>query len=311
MVTKASPPEVLIPAFIDALAAEKGYSQHTCRGYRTNLEEFFAFVAETLGRSPKDRRAGGQLEAVDTLLIRKYLGHLHRRNKRTTIARKISAIRSFFRYLVKQGVIEVNPTDMIMTPKQEHPIPRYLTVDDMFRLLDSIQADSLLGLRNRAIFETLYSCGLRVSEVAGLNLFDVNFEAGMVRVLGKGAKERSVPIGNKALRAIVAYRRRLEKEKDIGLEANGALFLNKLNRRLSVRSMARILDQIVRECSLMTPVSPHVIRHTFATHLLDAGADLRVVQELLGHKSLSTTQKYTHVSVDRLMAVYDRAHPRK
>ena len=308
---KASPVEVLIQAFIDALAAEKGYSQHTCRGYRANLQEFFDFVAGNVRKPGKDRRGGHPIEAIDNLLIRKYLGHLHRRNKRTTIARKLSAIRSFFRYLLKQGVVEVNPTDMITTPKQEHPIPKYLTVVDIFRLLDSIQDDTLPGLRNRAIFETLYSCGLRVSEVAGLNIFDVDFEAGMIRVLGKGAKERRVPIGAKAAGAIIAYRQRLEEEKEIGYETNGPLFLNKLNRRLSVRSMARILDQIVKDCSLMLPVSPHVLRHTFATHMLDAGADLRVVQELLGHKSLSTTQKYTHVSIDRLMAVYDRAHPRK
>jgi integrase/recombinase XerC len=306
-----SPVQALIQDFIDALAAEKGYSAHTCRGYRTNLEEFFAFAADNGPGSDKSRRSHLVLRDIDNLLIRKYLSHLHRKNKRTTIARKISAIRSFYRHLLKQGLVDRNPTDRVLTPKQEHPIPKYLSVDDMFRVLDSIQADTLLDLRNRAIFETLYSCGLRVSEAAGLNVFDVDMHSGMIRVLGKGAKERVVPIGNKALQAVTAYRQRLEKNKGISVTENGPLFLNKADKRLSARSIARILDQIVRACSLMLPVSPHVIRHTFATHMLDAGADLRVVQELLGHKSLSTTQKYTHVSIDRLMETYDRAHPRK
>ena len=181
----------------------------------------------------------------------------------------------------------------------------------MFRLLDSIQTDTLLGLRNRAIFETLYSCGLRVSEVAGLNVADIEFDSGLIRVLGKGAKQRIVPIGDKALIAINTYRLRLESEAGVPADSEGPLFLNRFNRRLSTRSIARILDKIVMECSSLVPLSPHVLRHTFATHLLDAGADLRVVQELLGHKSLSTTQKYTHVSIDRLMETYDKAHPRK
>jgi integrase/recombinase XerC len=248
---------------------------------------------------------------IDPLIIRKYLGHLHSHNKKSTIARKLSALRSFYRFLLKQGIVEQNPTDMILTPKQEHPIPRYLPVDDIFQLLDSIQTDDLFGLRNRAIFETFYSCGLRVSETAGLNVSDMDADTGLVRVYGKGSKERVVPIGLKAMNAISVYRERLERETGVPSSTDGPLFLNKYNGRLSTRSIARILNQIVRNCSLLVPVSPHVLRHTFATHMLDAGADLRAVQELLGHKSLSTTQKYTHVSIDRLMETYDKAHPRK
>jgi integrase/recombinase XerC len=181
----------------------------------------------------------------------------------------------------------------------------------MFRLLDSIQTGSILDLRNRAIFETLYSCGIRVSELVGLDVFDVNYKGSTIRVLGKGGKERIVPIGQKALAAVKTYRARLQAEYGMSSDLNGPLFFNKNKGRLSARSVARILDKLVYACGLLIPVSPHTVRHTFATHMLDAGADLRIVQELLGHKSLSTTQKYTHVSIDRLMETYDRAHPRK
>jgi integrase/recombinase XerC len=304
----------LIEDFIAVLLAEKGYARNTARAYRNDLTEFFEFIAAD-GRdgrkSAETDLLAGPLPEVDPLTVRRYLGRLHRRNKKSTIGRKLSALRSFFRQLLKQGLIGANPTDMILTPKQDRPIPRYLVVDEIFRLLDSIQTDDLPGLRNRAIFETFYSCGLRVSEVAGLDVAAVDHAAGMVRVLGKGSKERIVPIGRKALAAIAAYRHRLASEAGPAAGANAALFLNKDNGRLSPRSIARILDKLVHQCSLLVPVSPHVLRHSFATHMLDAGADLRAVQELLGHKSLSTTQKYTHVSIDRLMATYDKAHPRK
>jgi integrase/recombinase XerC len=184
-------------------------------------------------------------------------------------------------------------------------------VDDIFRLLDSIKTDTLAGIRNRAIFETLYSSGIRVSELEGLDVFDVDFTKCLIRVVGKGNKERIVPIGNKAVATIKEYRKRLQSEAGIAEEDNGPLFLNKDHGRLTSRSIARILSKTARECGLLIPVSPHALRHTYATHMLDAGADLRVVQELLGHKSLSTTQKYTHVSIDRLMETYDKAHPRR
>jgi integrase/recombinase XerC len=200
---------------------------------------------------------------------------------------------------------------LILTPKHQRAIPTYLAVDDMFRLLDAVATDTLLGQRNRAIFETIYSCGLRVSELAQMNVKDVDVAKGSVKVHGKGAKERMVPIGKKALASIQAYRKRLQEQAGVAEDADGPLFLNKNKGRLSARSIARILDKLARECGLSVPVSPHALRHTFATHMLDAGADLRAVQELLGHKSLSTTQRYTHVSIDRLMAVYDKAHPRK
>lgn len=300
------PVKKLIESFIESLLSEKGYSANTCRAYFHDLEEFISFIVESRLAEKKF-----MADQVDSIIIRGYLGFLHKKNKKTTIARKLSSIRSFFRYLVKHGVIMNNPADLILTPKQEKTIPVYLPVDDMFNLLDSIKTDSLFGLRNRAIFETLYSSGIRVSELAGMNLYDMDSKKGLVRVLGKGNRERMVPIGQKAVAAINAYRERLQRKEDIKSDENGPLFLNKNKGRLSSRSIARILENIVRECELLTPVSPHALRHTFATHMLDAGADLRVVQELLGHKSLSTTQKYTHVSIDRLMETYDRSHPRK
>ena len=299
----------LTKAFVEALASEKGYSENTCRAYANDLNEFTSFIFESWfsGQKNQKEQANFRADQIDGLMIRGYLGFLHKKNKKTTIARKLSSIRSFCRYLIKHGMIQENPVDLILTPKQEKTIPVYLPVDDIFRLLDSIKT----GLRNRAIFEVLYSCGIRVSELTGLNVYDVDFNEKVVRVLGKGAKQRIVPIGKKALDAIEAYRQRLQEETGISTAKNAPLFLNKNKGRLTARSVARILEKTARECGILTPVSPHALRHTFATHMLDAGADLRVVQELLGHKSLSTTQKYTHVSIDRLMEAYDKAHPRK
>ena len=301
-----------IRSFIDSLHSEKGYAANTCRAYSHNLNEFVSFVSETFF-SNENQKGADLLKAdqIDSLMIRGYLGFLYKKNKKVTIARKLSAVRSFFRFLVKHGVILDNPLDLILTPKQKKAIPVYLPVDDIFRLLDSIKTDTLAGTRNRAIFETLYSSGVRVSELEGLNVFDVDLKRCLIRVVGKGNKERIVPIGTKAIAAIKAYRKRLQKEAGIGEDNNTPLFLNKDQGRLTSRSIARILDKTARECGLLIPVSPHALRHTFATHMLDAGADLRVVQELLGHKSLSTTQKYTHVSIDRLMETYDKAHPRR
>jgi len=301
-----------IRSFIDSLRSEKGYSVNTCRAYSHNINEFISFISESYFST--DNQEGADLlkaEHIESLMIRGYLAFLHKKNKKVTIARKLSAVRSFFRFLLKHGVILDNPLDLILTPKQVKAIPVYLPVDDIFRLLDSIKTDTLAGIRNRAIFETLYSSGIRVSELEGLNVFDVDFSRCLIRVVGKGNKERIVPIGKKAVATIKEYRKRLQSEAGIAEEDNGPLFLNKDNGRLTSRSIARILNKTARECGLLIPVSPHALRHTYATHMLDAGADLRVVQELLGHKSLSTTQKYTHVSIDRLMETYDKAHPRR
>lgn len=302
-----------IDGFLQSLAAEKGYSPHTLRAYRNDLAEFAAFAAGEPGDGGGEARPAPRvrLREIDGVRIREYLGHLHGRNCKATIARKLSAIRSFFRYLHKYGLIEENPTESIRTPKHGKPIPAFLSVDDMFRLLDGIPAEGILGLRNRAILESLYSSGVRVSELAGLDVADVDLHNGLIRVLGKGNKERIVPIGPKAVEAITAYRKALVQATGDAPPGGGALFLNKNLGRLTTRSIARVVDKFARACGLPVPISPHGLRHSFATHLLDAGADLRAVQELLGHSSLSTTQRYTHVSIDRLMVVYDKAHPRR
>lgn len=305
--------KVLIDSFLESLVTEKGYSDHTCRAYRKDLQDFFSFLTESRvsGGTQRKRNRNVTPQQVDTVMLRAYLSFLHRKHKKITIARKLSAIRSFFKFLVKKGVILENPAELILTPKQNKTIPVYLSVDEIFRLLDSIQTDTLLGLRNRAIFETLYSSGIRISELAAMDISDVDFSAAVVRVFGKGHKQRIVPLGQKALSAISAYRSQLQKQTGLEAFQSGPLFLNRFQKRLTPRSIARILKKLVSAIGLLTPISPHALRHTFATHMLDAGADLRVVQELLGHKSLSTTQRYTHVSIDRLMETYDKAHPRK
>lgn len=319
-----------IDDFVEALFSEKGYSLHTKRAYQQNLMEFFSFLSGETNQSGAGEKPARTIspEEVDALMIRDYLQHLFKkRNKKSSIARKLSALRSFFRYLVKHGVIRENPAELINRPKQDQPVPQFLPVDDMFRMIDSMPRESLQSVRDLAILETLYSTGIRVSEIAGLNLPDLDQKEGVIRVQGKGNKERVVPIGKKALQAIQLYREMVssqgdggetpcpDKGKEEGLkkkpEKNPPVFLNNRRGRLSARSMERIVAAAALQSGIGAPVSPHVFRHTFATHLLDAGADLRIVQELLGHESLSTTQKYTHVTIDRLMETYDKSHPRK
>lgn len=294
----------LIDRFVLALEVEKGYSANTLRAYRADLQAFAHFMKKT-----SDTASTVNIGQVDRMAMRGYLVHLHPRCSRATIARKLSALRSFFRYWQKLGLIHENPAQQLLTPKQDKKIPSFLTVDDIFRLLDNKLPKTLLELRNRAIMETLYSSGLRVSELTGLNLKDVDAVKGVVQVMGKGNKQRMVPIGPKSLAAIDAYRGRLQKDTDFAQKTD-ALFLNYRGGRLTPRSVARVLERMLRDCGLEMAISPHGLRHSFATHLLDAGADLRSVQEMLGHESLSTTQKYTHVSIDRLMETYDKAHPR-
>jgi integrase/recombinase XerC len=300
-----------IDLFLQTLAAEKGYSENTIRAYGHDLAEFAGHAARQAGLSTKKEQRTLAVDQIDSLTVRGYLGFLHRKNEKVTIARKLSVLRSFFRHLVRHRLTSEDPTAAILTPKHRRRMPSYLSVDDMFRLLDQTADDTVLGLRNRALFETLYGSGIRVSELTGLNVFDVDFSLGCLRVSGKGDRQRIVPVGEKALHRVQTYRDRLLAQTGIGMVVNGPLFLNKNRSRLSSRSVARILETLIRKCSLAVPISPHGIRHSFATHMLDAGADLRTVQKLLGHKSLSTTQKYTHVSIDRLMSAYDGAHPRR
>ncbi|MCK5162922.1 MAG: tyrosine recombinase XerC [Desulfobacula sp.] len=297
---------MVLDDFIDTLLAEKGYSAHTCRAYRSDISSFIQFIFDDPDSDETQCRKlfMQDVNNIDKNTIRKYLAHLVRSKiVKRTIARKLSSLRAFFDYLVRSGQISANPADMVPFPKLEKTIPKFLGIDDLFHLLDSIKTDTWLDKRNLAMFETFYSTGMRVSEMEGLNMEDIDFKRQMIKVFGKGSKERIVPVGKRALNAVKDYRASL-KENFI------PVFLNKNFSRLSSRSIRRILDKIVRDCGLNLSVSPHMLRHSFATHMLDSGADLRGIQEILGHVSLSTTQVYTHVSMDRLMQVYDKAHPR-
>ena len=301
--------EQALEQFLLYLKVEKNASSHTVRNYQGDLRRFLDFMRSRVGLLGDGEPVPPAPDEVSYLDVRAYLASLHRRNAKSSVARKLSALRSFFAYLVRQGVIHQNPAEMVAAPKMAQKIPEILPVDEAFRLMHGPSADSALGCRDLAILEVLYSCGLRVSELTSLNLDSIDAELGIVRVIGKGDKERVVPVGSKALEAVGAYRGR-RGELLAGKEEHGALFLNSRGGRLTQRSVARLLTRYVRHCRLSRVVSPHGLRHTFATHLLDAGADLRAVQEMLGHASLSTTQRYTHLTVDKLMAVYDRAHPR-
>ena len=298
----------LISSFITYIQTEKGYSGHTIRNYESDLRQFSSFVA-----AKRDLRKGDPgIDLVDYVLIRSYLGELFDKCRRTTIARKLSALKSFFRYLELRGLAPLNPAAEITTPKQERYIPTYLPIDDMFALLEQPDKEKKSGLRDLAILELLYSSGLRVSELVALDIEKLDLDSRLVRVSGKGGKERLIPVGRKAIAVIREYLEHTEKgRKKAGYSTSrGPLLLNYRGGRLSARSVNRLVKRYSKECGIATEISPHSIRHTFATHLLDGGADLRSIQELLGHVNLSTTQKYTHVSIDKLMEVYDKSHPR-
>jgi len=301
----------LIERFLEYLRVERNASVHTLRSYSADLEQFRNFLLSS--ELHVDKKNGDvAVEKIDHLAIRAYLSHLYRGHKKSSLARKLAAQRSFFKYLVEEGRLAQSPAEIVATPKQEKPLPNFLAVDEVFSLMETPDQSTTWGARDRAILETLYSCGIRVSELVGLTDGDIDFTLGILKVFGKGRKERIVPIGEKALAAMREY---LPQRDGItaGLLPPGSqapLFINHRGGRLTSRSVARILQKHILKCGLLRKVSPHALRHSFATHLLDAGADLRGIQELLGHVSLSTTQRYTHVSVDKLMEVYDRTHPR-
>ncbi len=307
---------MIVDRFMDILVAEKGYSPHTCRAYRSDIMDFIRFFA---GDQDKKDPAEENAQAYDMWLqqefaarvadlvpgdVKTYLAQQVRAGKqKKTLSRRLSALKAFFAFLVRDKQMAANPAEGIPFPKLGKTIPRVLTVEDVFRLLDSIKSDTWLEKRNCAMFETFYSTGMRISEIHGLDMGHIDFHNQVIKVLGKGGKQRMVPVGRRAVAAVKSYRKALSKDPD-------PVFVNKDFGRLSTRSISRILDKIVNQCGLHVPVSPHVLRHCFATHMLDSGANLRGIQEILGHASLSTTQVYTHVSMDHLMQVYDKAHPR-
>ncbi|HEY6136882.1 MAG TPA: tyrosine recombinase XerC [Thermoanaerobaculia bacterium] len=289
--------------FLDYLTYERNVSTNTVAAYRDDLDSFLGFLCDDYFTLARDQL---ELRSVDHLAVRAYLAHLARRKlSRSTMARQLSALRSFFKYLMREGVVDANPARMVATPKREKHLPSVMQPSDVALLLEQPDVSTPLGTRDRAFLELLYASGLRIGELVGIDIDDVELKARLVKVRGKGAKERIVPFGSKAeeaLRAWLAVREAELEEK--------ALFVNYRGERITQRSVRRLFDGYVRGASLRAGISPHTMRHSFATHLLNAGADLRAIQELLGHASLSTTQKYTHLNDWELMKVYRKAHPR-
>lgn len=293
-----------IAQFLQHLRVERGASPHTLKGYREDLASLAEYFADDQGAAPEP----GSLSAVD---LRGFLTALHDAGyAKTSIARKLASLRSFFRYGQREGWAESNPARALRNPRRGRKLPHFLTTEEIGKLLGAPPADSALGLRDRAILETLYSSGLRVSELVGLNDGDADLEEGVLRVQGKGRRERLAPLGSHAVRAIRRWAsvRETSSRQPEGRET--PLFVNRFGDRLTSRSVGRMLEKYIRQTGLDRRTSPHTLRHSFATHLLDRGADIRSVQELLGHKSLVTTQIYTHLSTANLRLAYEQAHPR-
>lgn len=295
-----------IRAFVTFLTVERGASPETVRAYRSDLRQFHSFLKQWLAPRTDPCRP----QDVDAHAIRGFLAFLDRSGeKKSSLARKLAVIRAFYRFLIRDRHMEINPVADVRTPKLPQTLPRVLTKDDATALMDGANGGSLLALRNRAILETLYSTGLRVGELVGMNREDLNVDHGMIRVRGKGRKERIVPIGTVASEAIIEYWAALPVSARAAQATDGPVFLNARAGRLTARTVERIVAASSSRLA-SGPITPHTLRHSFATHLLDEGADLRAIQEMLGHASLDTTQKYTHVALDRLLSVYDAAHPR-
>jgi integrase/recombinase XerC len=301
-----------ISQFLDHLKYERNMSEHTLRNYRIDLGQFYDYLAPA---DKQGRRRHVDVRQIDNITIREFLKTLYdKKKKKTSIARKLATLRSFFKFLCREQVLEMNPAQLVSSPRLEKKLPKYLTIEEIIRFIETPDTDTPLGKRDRAILELLYASGLRVSELINLNVTDVDFKHQSVRVKGKGRKERIVPFGTKAKEALEQYlgvRGELLAEASESDRDPTALFLNYLGTRITTRSVGRMIRKYALMCSNINPnISPHSLRHSFATHLLNAGADLRAIQELLGHARLSTTQQYTHVSTERLIEVYDKAHPK-
>lgn len=281
-----------LDAFVRYLEFEKNCSAHTLLNYRLDIEEFLLFLGDS------------DLAAVDYLTLRRFLASLREKQlKARTIARKLSSLRAIFRYMQREGLVLRNPARLLMTPKLDHTLPHFLTENEAEALLQSPEGDTACCLRDRAIFEIMYSSGMRVGELVGMNLSDLDLVGNIVKVRGKGRKERILPLGAPAVAALQEY---LDNRK----LASQAVFLNNRGGRLTARSIRNIINKYLPKAALKQNVHPHMLRHSFATHMLDRGADLRSVQELLGHVSLSTTQIYTHLTTDKIKRIYQSAHPR-
>ena len=302
--------EKLIEQFLEHLRYERNVSSHTLRNYASDLEQFLDFLAPL----KNGRRTLPEITAIDHLTIREWLASLHAAHKKkASVARKLAALRTFFQFLVREGMLERNPAKLVSTPRLEKKLPKHLSIDEAIRFIESPDPETDLGKRDRAMLELMYATGVRVAELTTLNLADVDFGNQLVRVTGKRRKQRIVPFGDPAGAAIREYlgvRDKFLLNAPISKRDEEALFLNYQGTRITTRSVGRMVDKYIRLCAGMHNISPHALRHSFATHLLDSGADLRDIQELLGHARLSTTQVYTHVSMEKLVEVYDKAHPK-
>ena len=305
-----------IDKFLEYLRFQRNASPHTLRSYTSDLQQFLSHLTHTPEGEP---RPAPELEQIDNLTIREFLGALYqKRNNKSSVARKLATLRSFMKFLSVQGAIQTNPAKIVASPKLESRLPDYLSIDVITHLVEAPDSNTDLGKRDRAILELLYGAGLRVSELVGLNLGDISIGEGLIKVVGKGRKERIVPFGRRAAEALESYfsvrtkrvRARTSSETKARTPEGEAVFLNFRGGRLTSRSVGNIVDRYVGQLAQRLKVHPHTLRHTFATHMLNAGADLRAIQELLGHESLSTTQKYTHVSAEQLVRIYRSHHPR-
>ena len=290
-----------IDAFNTYLTVEKGASGNTLDAYLSDLKQFSAFLQSTFPATP--------LESAGLPEIRSFITSLLKTDKKSSVGRKLAALKTFYKFLLREHHIGMNPAELIAIPKKDKLLPGFLNVDEVFNLIELPEGDTFLTLRDKTMLELFYASGLRVSELVGLDIENIDINIGYVRVIGKGRKERVVPVNKKALDAVGNYL----KERTAflrGKTPTEALFVNKFGKRLTRRAVGMIVKNYMLKSGINKHISPHSLRHTFATHLLDAGADLRFIQELLGHSSISTTQVYTHTSMDRLMKVYDDAHPR-
>jgi integrase/recombinase XerC len=297
--------------FEEHLKYERNVSEHTLRNYMSDLKQFQDHICP-FDASGKRREV--DVRQIDHITIRGYLATYYKDNhKKTSIARKLATLRSFFKFLCREQILEMNPAKLVSSPRLEKKLPKVLSIDDVIRFIESPDTETVLGKRDRAILELLYGAGIRVNELTGLNLEDVDFKNLSIRVRGKGRKERIVPFGSKAKEALEIYmevRGELLLESPVDDRDPNILFYNYQGTRITTRSVGRMVDKYVKECALSMDISPHSLRHSFATHLLSNGADLRAIQELLGHARLSTTQIYTQVSMEKLIEVYDKAHPK-
>jgi len=300
-----------IDDFIKHLRYERNASDHTLRNYESDLVQFYDHVAPP---DEKGARRSVNIHDIDHLTIREYMASLYeQKKKKSSIHRKVASLRTFFRFLCREGILEANPAKLVSSPRVERTLPNHLTIEQTIKFIETPETETVLGKRDRAMLELLYASGIRVSELVNLNLTDIDFGNQTLRVKGKGRKERVVPFGEHAKKALQDYlgvRGELMAEADPEKLDAAAVFMNYQGTRITTRSVGRMVDKYVKLCAEIHHISPHSLRHSFATHMLDAGADLRVIQEMLGHVRLSTTQQYTHVSMDKLMEVYDKAHPK-